>query len=47
VRGDWKLIAQPRRQAGPTPTLGTDQQATEPATFVDQLRGFRDFRYVP
>jgi hypothetical protein len=47
VQGDWKLIAQPGRQAGPTPTLGSDQQTTEPATFVDQLRGFRDFRYVP
>jgi hypothetical protein len=47
AHGDWKLIAQPGRQAGPTPTLGSDQRATESATFVDQLRGFRDFRYVP
>ena len=47
VRGEWRLIAQPGRQAGPTPTLGTDQRPTEPGTFVDQLRGFRDFRYVP
>jgi hypothetical protein len=47
VGGDWKVVAPDRRQDGPTPAVGSTERPTDAGTFVDELQGFRGFRYAP
>jgi hypothetical protein len=47
VGGDWKVVATDRRQDGPTPAVGSTERPTDAGTFVDELQGFRGFRYAP
>jgi hypothetical protein len=47
VKGDWQLVAARRRQTGPTPGLAPSAEPTDADAFVDELQGFRGFRYAP
>ena len=47
VGNDWKLVAPLEHQDGPVPALEPDGRVTGATSFIDELRGFRGFRYVP